>query len=163
MSTILIIEDDYAVQELFVDELASDGHNVVTAGEVESISAKIKSWNPDLVVADFYIRRRHRWDVLMDIKKEHPTLPVIIAAAYDYYRNDPRLLLADGYWIKSYCFDALKEKIGEVLQRKQTNPFPQQEERTEDGKTNRYAIDKDEEQLCNGRQAMRLVHSWRRA
>jgi hypothetical protein len=42
----------------------------------------------------------------------------LIATAFDNYRNDPRLLLADGYVIKSSYFDDLKQKIAEVLQRK---------------------------------------------
>jgi hypothetical protein len=65
------------------------------------------------------IYERHRWDVLMDIKKDHPRLPVIIVTACVNCSNDPHLLLADDYWIKSYRFDDLKQRIGEGLQRKE--------------------------------------------
>ena len=62
----------------------------------------------------------------MDIKKDHPRLPVIIVTACVNCSNDPHLLLVDGYCIKSYCFDDLKQKIGEVLQRKQKSLFQSQ-------------------------------------
>lgn len=123
MSTIMIIDDHYAVRELFALELASEGYNIVTTGEVESIREKIKSSNPDLVLLDIYMKGKHRWDVLMDIKNENPKLPVIIVTVYDNYSNDPHLLLVDGCCIKSYCFADLKQKIGEVLQGKQESLF----------------------------------------
>jgi DNA-binding NtrC family response regulator len=120
MNTILVIEDDWAVRELFRIELAEEGFNIVAIGEVESIREKIRTSNPDLVVLDIYMKGKFRWDVLVDIKEENPKLPVIIATDFGNYTNDPRLLLVDGYWIKSYrFFDDLKQKIGEVLQGKQ--------------------------------------------
>jgi DNA-binding NtrC family response regulator len=120
MNTILVIEDDWAVRELFRIELAEEGFNIVAIGEVESIWEKIRASNPDLVVLDIYMKGKFRWDVLVDIKEENPKLPVIIATDFGNYTNDPHLLSVDGYWIKSYrFFDDLIQKIGEVLQRKQ--------------------------------------------
>ncbi len=123
MYTIMIIDDKPGVRELFAVELASEGYNIVTTGEVESIREKIKLSNPDLVLLDLYMKGKHRWDVLADIKNENPKLPVIIVTVFDNYGNDPHLLLVDGYCIKSYCFDDLKQKIGEVLQGKQESLF----------------------------------------
>ena len=70
------------------------------------------------------MKGKDRWDVLNDIKKEDPRLSAIIVTAFDSYRNDPRLLLADGYVIKSSDFYNLKQEIGEVLQRKEGRLFP---------------------------------------
>ena len=64
------------------------------------------------------MKGKDRWHALNDIKKEDPRLSAIIVTAFDNYRNDRRLLLADGYVIKSSYFDDLKQKIREVLQRK---------------------------------------------
>ena len=121
MNTILVIEDDWAVRELFAIELASEGVNIVAIGEAESIREKIRASNPDLVVLDIYMKGKFRWDVLVDIKEENKKLPVIIVNDFDDHSNNPYPLLADGYWIKSYrFFDDLKQKIGEVLQRRQS-------------------------------------------
>ncbi len=127
MNTILVIEDDWAVRELLAIELASEGVNIVAIEEVESIREKIRASNPDLVVLDIYMKGKFRWDALVDITEENEKLPVIIATDFENYGNDPRLLLADGYWIKSYRFlDDLKQKIGEVLQREQKIGFQPQ-------------------------------------
>jgi DNA-binding NtrC family response regulator len=120
MNTLLVIEEDWAVRELFATELASEGVNIVTIEEVESIREKIRALNPDLVLLDIYMKGNFRWDALVEIKEENKKLPVIIATDFENYGHDPRLLLADSYWIKSYrFFDDLKQKIGEILQRKQ--------------------------------------------
>jgi DNA-binding NtrC family response regulator len=117
MNTILVIEDDWAVRELFAIELASEGVDIVAVGEVESIREN-KGLNPDLVLLDIY-ERKLRWDVLVDIKEQNPKLPVIIVNDFDDYSHNPYSLLADGSWIKSYWIDDLKQKIAEVLQGKQ--------------------------------------------
>ena len=56
------------------------------------------------------------WDVLEDIKRQDPQLPVVIVAAYDTYLHDPRLALANGSVVKT-CFapDELKQKISNAL------------------------------------------------
>jgi DNA-binding NtrC family response regulator len=56
MYTIMIIDDKPGVRELFAVELASEGYNIVTTGEVESIREKIKLSNPDLVLLDLYMK-----------------------------------------------------------------------------------------------------------
>jgi DNA-binding NtrC family response regulator len=61
MDTILVIEDDWAVRELFASELASEGVNIVAIGEVDSIREKMRASNLDLVILDIYIEGRHRW------------------------------------------------------------------------------------------------------
>ncbi len=99
-------------------ELTSAGYNAITVEEAGSIREKIKVSSPDLVLLDLYMRGTHRWDVLMDIKKENPNLPVLIVTAFDDYRNNPRLSLADGYFIKSFCFDDLIQRIRETLRAK---------------------------------------------
>ena len=53
-----------------------------------------------------------------EINRQGPDVPVIIFAAYDSYRDDPRLSQADGYIIKSIVLDELKEKIAGMLKEK---------------------------------------------
>ena len=94
MNTILVIEDNWAVRELFAIELASEGVNIVAIGEVESIREKIRASNPDLVLLDIYMKGKLRWDVWMDIKEENPKLPVIIVNDFDDYSQRSPLY----YW-----------------------------------------------------------------
>jgi len=125
MNTILLIEDEWAVRELFRIELASEGVNIVATGEADSIREKMRVLNPDLVILDIYMKGKLRWDVLVGIE-ENPKVPVIMVNDFDDYSKDPRFLLVDDFWIKSYCFDDLKQKIGEVQQGKRKILFPPQ-------------------------------------
>ncbi len=115
----MIIDDKTGIRELFALELASAGYGTVGIGEVESVKDKIKTSKPDVVLLDLYLQGSHRWDVLIDIKKNHPRLPVIVMTGFDNYRNDPRLLFADGYLIKSFYFEDLIQKIKSALRSKQ--------------------------------------------
>jgi two-component system response regulator (stage 0 sporulation protein F) len=119
MADILIIDDQACVREIFAEELISEGHQVVTAGDVESVRGHLRFSRPDLVLLDLYLEGPNGIDVLQDIKRERPKLPVIILTAYDSFREDPRLSQAAGYVIKSIFFDELKEKVADVLTKQQ--------------------------------------------
>ena len=116
MSSILIVDDQPHVRELLSEILADEGYQVASVGDVQSIWGHLRDSPPDLVLLDLYLNGFKGWDVLRDIKRIDPNLPVLIVTAYDSYVNDPRLSQADGYIIKSLsAFDELKEKIAEVL------------------------------------------------
>jgi DNA-binding NarL/FixJ family response regulator len=72
-----------------------------------------------VVLLDLYLDGFKGWDILDDIKRIAPKLPVLILTAYDTFQEDPRLSQADGYVIKSFVnLDKLKEKLAGVLERK---------------------------------------------
>jgi len=116
MSSILIVDDQPHVRELLSEILAHEGYQVASVGDVQSIWGHLRDSPPDLVLLDLYLNGFKGWDVLRDIKRIDPNLPVLIVTAYDSYVNDPRLSQAEGYIIKSIsAFDKLKEKIADVL------------------------------------------------
>jgi DNA-binding response OmpR family regulator len=78
----------------------------------------ISSLDPDLLLLDLHLSGVDRWDVLDAVKKDVPHLPVLIFSASEGYTKDPRMALADGFVMKSFCFEKLKAKVAEVLQRK---------------------------------------------
>jgi DNA-binding response OmpR family regulator len=91
---------------------------VVSSGNAGSARKRLSSFRPDVVILDFYLGGPDGFDIVEDIKRKYPDLPVIILTAYDSYRDDPRLSQADGYVIKSMVLDELKGKIADVLGRK---------------------------------------------
>jgi DNA-binding response OmpR family regulator len=116
MPNILIVDDQRYVRELLSQELTDEGYRVSCAGDTESIWACLKESPPDLILLDLYLDGFEGWEVLRDIKREVPTLPVIIVTAYDSYVDDPRLSLAAGYVVKSFVsFGELKRKIAEAI------------------------------------------------
>lgn len=118
MANILIVDRHPLVRGLMREELASEGHRVAMTGKPELIQEMIRCSRPDLVLLDLHMNGRDRWDLLDEMKRQMPRLPVIIVSAYNGYREDPRLELADGFVIKSFIFDELKRKIAAILRRK---------------------------------------------
>lgn len=118
MGKILILDEYSSVRELTSAELANEGHLVVPIGKPCLIRELINSLDPDLLLLDLHLSGVDRWDVLDEVKKEVPHLPVLIFSAYEGYLKDPRMALADGFVMKSFCFEKLKAKVAEVLKRK---------------------------------------------
>lgn len=118
MANILIVDDLLYVRELLAEELICEGYRVATAGDVKSARDHFRSSQPDLVILDLYLDGPEGRDLLRDIKRQNPELPVIIFTAYDSYVDDPGLSQADGYIIKSFVLDGLKQKVADVLGRK---------------------------------------------
>ncbi len=118
MPNILIVDHQPCVQELLSEELICEGYRVASADDAESARRHLRSSRPDLVLLDLYLDGPDGWEVLRDIKRQHPHLPVIIFTAYDSYLDDPRLSQADGYVIKSFDLGELKQKVADVLKHK---------------------------------------------
>ncbi len=111
MSTILIVDDQSHMQEIFGMELMDEGHWVVRLRDAESARGYLNNSKPDLVLLDPYLNGVDGWDLLHDVKSRYPYLPVLIVKACDGYKNDPRGSQADGYVVKNSDLIELKLKI----------------------------------------------------
>ena len=119
MATILIVDDQPSVGELLSEELAHEGYQVSSVNNVESVWTHLRDSRTDLVLLDLYLNGVKGWEVLHDIKKGNPDLPVLILTAYDSFMEDPRLSQANGYVVKSFIeFYKLKKTIADILGRK---------------------------------------------
>jgi CheY-like chemotaxis protein len=123
MAKILIVDEYASVRELTAEELAGEGHLVVAIGNPTLIRELITNLGPDLVVLDLHMNRLDRWDVLEEIKRQAPDLPVIIFSSFNGHSKDPRLGEADGYVMKSFWFAKLKQKVAAVLHQRSIHPF----------------------------------------
>jgi DNA-binding NtrC family response regulator len=103
--------------------LACEGHTVMTTGDVSLVNQIIGFSNLDLVIADLYLRGEHRWDLLLDIKRQDPHLPVLIVTDFASYQRNPRSSLAAGLLVRGFDFARLLQKIAEILQTRQAIPY----------------------------------------
>ncbi|MBW1741610.1 MAG: response regulator [Deltaproteobacteria bacterium] len=118
MTKILIVDDQPCVRKLLSEELVCEGYRVVSVGDAESVIRHLRYSQPELVLLDLYLDGPNGFELLCDIKRQDPHLPVLIVTAYDSFVDDPRLSQADGYVIKSINLDELKQKIADVLRQK---------------------------------------------
>ena len=115
MPNILIVDDQPCIRKLLSEELIYEGYQVKTAGDGESATASIRFSPPDLVLLDLYLDGPNGWEVLREVKRQDPHLPVLILTAHDSIADDPRLSMTDGYVVKSTDFRELKQKIANAL------------------------------------------------
>jgi len=120
MKKILILDRYPPVRELLAEELAAEGNTVVPIGSPQSIWSLLHTFEPDLIIMDLFMNGKWQWNILREIKKQNPRLPVLIFTA-GFPEGDRRLSQADGWVIKSSVFDELKIKINEIQRGKAFN------------------------------------------
>lgn len=98
MPKILIVDDNRIILRLLLKELTQDNLQVVTLNTIELFWEYIRTNRPDLVLLGLHSGSFDCWQILNDIKKSIPDLPVLI------------------YIIKSdHSISSLKQAINEIL------------------------------------------------
>jgi DNA-binding response OmpR family regulator len=116
---ILTIEDDPAIRRGIVDSLKATGY-VVWQAERADQGVQMSLHKPcDLVLLDLVLPGGDGLDVLSEIRREKPTLPVIVLTARgeEYDRVRGLKLGADDYVVKPFSVDELLARVEAVLRR----------------------------------------------
>lgn len=119
MANILIIDDQAWIKDLCRESLSGEAHNVSATDNIEAVVENVLPFNPHIVLLNQYLKRGFLvWDVLQDIKRRHPNLPVLIITRHDTHLHDSNLSQADGYLVKSpTAAEELRQKISNLLGR----------------------------------------------
>jgi DNA-binding response OmpR family regulator len=117
MKTILIVEDEEALREIFKDELAETGYNVLTSGDARDCFTQLSANKVDLLILDIKLPDLSGLELLERIRKKYPDLPIIMASAYDSFRTDFAVWIANvsDYIVKPVDLGVLKEKIKKII------------------------------------------------
>lgn len=84
---ILLVEDEASVREAFALRLTAQGYVVQTAGSGEDALARLRSFEPDILVLDLVMPNLSGLDVLTQVKQATPNLPVIVLTARGTIRD----------------------------------------------------------------------------
>ena len=82
MSKVLAIDDDSIIRTLMSNSLSKAGYEVITAVDGESGLQKVIQEKPDLVVTDFQMPGMSGLDVITEIQRIQPRIPVILLTAH---------------------------------------------------------------------------------
>jgi DNA-binding NtrC family response regulator len=77
MPKILIVDDNKTILSALYNELAIENFQVVTLNTIGLIWEYIRDTRPDLVLVGLHSNSFDSWQVLNDIKKKIPDLPVL--------------------------------------------------------------------------------------
>jgi DNA-binding NtrC family response regulator len=82
MSTILVVDDDFYIREIFKELLAKESHIVYTTSTGEAGISLVKEHFPDLVIMDVYLPGMNGIETFRAVREIEPKIPVIILTAF---------------------------------------------------------------------------------
>ena len=117
---ILFIEDESALQKTFGDILKQEGYEMLSALDGEIGLRMAKTENPDLVLLDFVLPKKHGFEVLQALKEDAETkdIPIIVLTNLEGTGDVEKALElgATTYLIKaSYTLEEVVAKIKKAL------------------------------------------------
>jgi two-component system nitrogen regulation response regulator NtrX len=86
-ATILTVDDEPQILQTVGGILSDEGFEVITAGDGETALRLVREEVPDLVLLDISLPGLDGLEVLTEIKRQHPLLPVIMISAYGSVEN----------------------------------------------------------------------------
>ncbi len=116
MIKIMCIEDEESLREDIVEELEDAGYNVTQAGDGRQGLKMILDLKPDLVLCDITMPRKDGYQLLKEIREEHPVFAdmpfIFLSALADRERVVAGLKDgADAYLTKPIDFEMLLATI----------------------------------------------------
>jgi len=82
MGTILVADDDRTCRDSIQKVLEREGHTVQTADNVDSALDALNVDQFDLVVCDYRMPGKTGMDLLIELKRRHASVPVLMISAY---------------------------------------------------------------------------------
>ena len=79
---ILIVDDEELIRWSLSEDLAAAGYKTVGASTADEALALFEKESPDLVLTDLRLGGKTGLDVLKGVRKNHPSLPVILMTAF---------------------------------------------------------------------------------
>ena len=126
MADILVADDTHAIRNALVILLEEEGHTVRLASDGEEALAECRRKRPDLLLLDIMMPKKNGYQVLKQVRRDDPALPVIFLSAKGS-PADVALGLdlgSDDYLPKPFDGEVLASRIRAVLRRAQRAEAP---------------------------------------
>ncbi|MDX9752873.1 MAG: response regulator [bacterium] len=115
MKTILVIDDEQYLRELYEAELTQEGFNVLLAKDgFEGISLCEQN-DPDLVIVDIRMPGMDGLETISRLLNINRKRPILIHSAYPNYQDNFMSWNADDFVVKSGDLTELKQKVRTFL------------------------------------------------
>jgi DNA-binding response OmpR family regulator len=121
---VVVVEDEPAIRRGVVDALRATGYEVAEAADGARGLEEAVRRGVDLVLLDLLLPKRDGLEVLAEVRKVRPTLPIIILTARGTEEDRVRGLKmgADDYVVKPFSARELLARIEAVLRRSVDRP-----------------------------------------
>jgi DNA-binding NarL/FixJ family response regulator len=115
----ILIADDHAIVRRGLKQIVSEQPDMIVGGEAENardVLEMVRSNNWNVIVLDINMPGRSGLEVLKELKREHPKLPVLVLSVHSEDQYGIRMLKAGaaGYLTKDSAPDELVRAIRKV-------------------------------------------------
>jgi len=119
MHRILIVDDEPLNLDLLSQELTDLGHVIDIAGGGTEAFAKLSTFDPELILLDYQMPGMNGVEVLKEIRKTNPDLPIIMITAYGTIERAVETMKAgaDDFITKPFDPDHLVLVVNKALER----------------------------------------------
>ncbi len=121
---ILVVDDDAAIRTVVAEALRRKGHDVVVAASLAEMRQSVMTTAPDVLVTDVILPDGNGLDVLPDLLRQLPRLPVIVLSAQNTLSTAVHAAEAGAfeYLPKPFDLDALTQAVAGALARTRREP-----------------------------------------
>ncbi|MGE2736677.1 response regulator transcription factor [Mycolicibacterium vaccae] len=116
---VLVVDDEPVLAELVALALRYEGWEITTAGDGATAIARARETPPDVVVLDVMLPDMSGLDVLRILRKENPSLPLLLLTAKDSVEDRIAGLTAGGddYVTKPFSIEEVVLRLRALLRR----------------------------------------------
>src|SRR5205809_531753 len=116
---ILIIDDDAGVRQVLADSLTALGYAARDLESGDRVLGTIRESGCDLVVLDMILPRVDGMEVLQEVHRHHPDLPVIMITGYASVETAIKAMKmgAFDYVVKPFRMEEVELVVGKALER----------------------------------------------
>jgi CheY-like chemotaxis protein len=119
MKKILCVDDDLSILLLYKEEFSEGGYEVILAGNGREAVMKYQTEHPQLVIMDMRMPGMDGIEALSTILGMDRQASILINSAFPQYRENFMTWGAEAYLLKSSDLGELKQKVREILDRRQ--------------------------------------------
>lgn len=116
---ILVVDDEANIREIISEFLQTLGYEVVEAEDGNQAIKECGRKEFDLVITDIRMPNMNGLDLLKNLKKVIPDLPIILMTGYQPSKSQEENLTAkaDGYLLKPFSLNTLRQSILKIFKK----------------------------------------------
>ncbi len=117
-ATILVVDDQDSIRHFVSKTLEDDGFTVLTTGSVRETRQVLDHSMPDLLLLDLKLPDGTGLELLREIKRIQPEVPIILMTAFGEVETAVEAMSAGAYWFvkKPFQNDELLALVGRALE-----------------------------------------------
>lgn len=114
--TILIVDDEPRMRKILRSQVIAEGYAVLEANDGDE-ALKILNNNSgiDILILDIMLPKKSGLEIFETIKKDFPSLKVIVSSVYPPEEQEFLIWDADDYYYKTESISVLIDKVDKLL------------------------------------------------